>query len=117
MHVVGDAGLLHNLRHLPRAAARFATLPDGSRLPIIGMGTIQMDGFSIPNVYLVEGVTVNLVLVSRLATEHDICCCFYRNRCQLTLLADGQARVVGEAMLEEDGVYSLRFLRVPEATA
>ncbi|CAD6255756.1 unnamed protein product [Miscanthus lutarioriparius] len=117
MHVVGDAGLLHHLRYLPRAAARFATLPDGSRLPIIGVGTIQMDGFSIPIVYLLEGVTVNLVSVSRLSTEHDICCCFYRNRCQLMLLADGWTGVVGEAVLDDDGIYGLRFLRVAEATA
>lgn len=119
MHVVGDARLLRHLRRpLPQAEeARFATLPDGSRVPITGKGTIQMHGFVIPNVYLVEGLTVNLVSVGRLAMEHGICCCFWGNRCQLMVLADGRMRVVGEAVLEDDGVYGLRFLRIPGATA
>ncbi|KAL6908170.1 hypothetical protein ACP4OV_002340 [Aristida adscensionis] len=115
IHVVGDARLLRGIRRLPGAAARYATLPDGTRLPIAGVGAIQTRGFRIPDVYLVEGVTVNLISVGRLATNHDICCCFYRNRCQLMALAGG-ARV-GEAVLDEDGVYRLAFLRVPGAAA
>jgi hypothetical protein len=115
LHVVGDRRLLRGLRHLPRDAdaARFATLPDGSRLPIIGVGTIHINGFNIPEVYLVDGVTVNLVSVGQLATNHNICCCFYRNRCQLVMLGDGTR--VGEALLDDDGVYGLRFLQVPAA--
>ncbi|RCV39552.1 hypothetical protein SETIT_8G233800v2 [Setaria italica] len=111
MHAVGDPSLLSGLHHLPQDATRSATLPDGSQLPIIGVGTIQMNGFNIPDVYLVDGVTVNLISVGRLATNHNISCCFYSNRCRLVMLGDGTR--VGEAVLDDDGVYGLRFLQVP----
>uniref|UniRef100_A0A0D3HPX3 Uncharacterized protein n=1 Tax=Oryza barthii TaxID=65489 RepID=A0A0D3HPX3_9ORYZ len=89
----------------------WATLPDNSQLRVVGIGVIEMDGFRIPNVSLVEGLRKNLISVSQLDRDHGLCSCFRKRMCEV-MTAGGT--VVGGAILEDDNLYLLRYLEVPK---
>uniref|UniRef100_A0A0E0MI60 Retrovirus-related Pol polyprotein from transposon TNT 1-94-like beta-barrel domain-containing protein n=1 Tax=Oryza punctata TaxID=4537 RepID=A0A0E0MI60_ORYPU len=109
MHVVGDKRILRevNLFKVPS----WATLPDNSQLRVVGIGVIEMGGFRIPNVSLVEGLRKNLISVSQLDRDHGLCSCFRERMCEV-MTAGGT--VVGGAILEDDNLYVLRYLQVPK---
>lgn len=107
-HAVGDILLLQGFQ--PYRPPLVATLADGSSLRILGIGHIQRDNLSIPNVYLVEGVRDGLISTPQLDTHHGLVSCFGNGVCRI-MEADGTE--VGGAILEQDGSYVLRYLEVP----
>nr|BBF89300.1 hypothetical protein [Oryza barthii] len=109
MHVVGDYRILREVNLFN--VHSWATLPDNSQLRVVGIGVIEMDGFRIPNVSLVEGLRKNLISVSQLDRDHGLCSCFRKRMCEV-MTAGGT--VVGGAILEDDNLYLLRYLEVPK---
>lgn len=67
IHTVGEARLLTGIDLF--SIDKWDVLPDGTRLRIVGTGTMQMDGFSIPKVHHVDGLKKNLISVSQLDKE------------------------------------------------
>nr|BBF89477.1 hypothetical protein [Oryza glaberrima]BBF89489.1 hypothetical protein [Oryza glaberrima] len=107
VHVVGDYRMLKNIR-LFYGASRCVTLADRSPLPVVGVGTLELPGFSIPDVYLVAGLRTNLISVSQLDRRHGLCCFFFNEQCRVI---NFHHRDIGGAILE-DGLYVLKFLEV-----
>ncbi|KAF0896441.1 hypothetical protein E2562_024310 [Oryza meyeriana var. granulata] len=103
MSVTGDFRAIYSV---PQAQV---TLPDGSQLLIVGVGTIETERFSIPNVYLVAGLKTNLISVSQLDKRHGLCCAFFHNHCRVI---NSNGELVGGAILQENGLYVLSFLKV-----
>lgn len=107
-NVVFNPALLINQRDPPAGTDQFV-VADGVRLTVIGYGDIEMENFKIPDVYLVRGLTVNLISVGHLASSHKVCICFAGNECNL-MLSDG--RRIGDAIRRDDNQYLLRFLEI-----
>jgi len=110
MHAVGDYRLLRGVKLYTTPI--WVTLPDDTRRCIAGIGRIEWENFSIPNVYLVEGFQKSLISISQLDRDHGMHSTFGQGIGRI-MLADGT--VVGGAFLDEnDGMYVFRFLEVPE---
>jgi len=107
-HAVGNILLLEGFQ--PYSPPLVAQQADGSYLRVLGIGRIQRDNFSIPNVSLVEGLRDGLISTPQLDTDHDLISCFGNGICRI-METDGTE--VGGAILESDGCYVLRFLNVP----
>jgi hypothetical protein len=107
-NAVFNAEMLINRRDPPAGMNQFMGA-DGSRMAVIGFGDIKMENIRIPDVYLVQGLTVNLISVGQLASNHKVCCCFSGNECNL-MLSDGSR--IGGAIRCDDNQYMLRFLQI-----
>ncbi|OEL27124.1 hypothetical protein BAE44_0011857 [Dichanthelium oligosanthes] len=109
MHAVGDRTLLQGLQLY--AIPKVVTLPNGTAQSVLGIGHLKSETFSVPNVSLVEGFQKSLISISQLDRFHGMHSCFGKGKAEI-MLHDGT--VVGGAFLDEsDGMYVLRFLKVP----
>ncbi|XP_047088994.1 uncharacterized protein LOC124700972 [Lolium rigidum] len=107
-HMVCNASMLINHRAPPAGTDQFMAA-DGSLMHVAGYGDIEMENFRILDVYHVQGLTVNLISVGQLATNHKVSACFTGNECNLKL-SDG--RRIGGAIRRDDNQYILRFLEI-----
>uniref|UniRef100_A0A0A9E127 C3H1-type domain-containing protein n=1 Tax=Arundo donax TaxID=35708 RepID=A0A0A9E127_ARUDO len=110
MHAVGDYRFLRGVELF--TSPMCATLPDGTELRIVGIGRIEWEHFSVPNVYLVDGFQKSLISISQLDRDHGMRAYFGNGNCEI-MQADGITRA-GGGMLEDDGMYVLHFLNVPK---
>ncbi|XP_062205043.1 uncharacterized protein LOC133907062 [Phragmites australis] len=109
-HVVCDYRLLVNCRAPP--AGKNVRIADGSLMPVRAVGTINIPGFCIPEVYFVPGAALNLISPGQLAVDHKINSALDAVSC---ILWTGQRiDLVGEGIRDErHGLYRLTFLVVP----
>ncbi|TKW02428.1 hypothetical protein SEVIR_8G243600v4 [Setaria viridis] len=107
-HAVGNILLLEGFQ--PYHPPKEGRVADGSRVRILGIGRIQRGNFSIPNVFLVEGVQDVLISTPQLDADHGLITCMGNGICKI-MEADGTE--VGGAIREVDRSYVLRYLEVP----
>ncbi|KAL6841037.1 hypothetical protein ACP4OV_029006 [Aristida adscensionis] len=110
----GDNMLLRDVQLL--SAPKLITAANGSQLRATSMGRIECEHFSIPHVYIVEGISNCVISVSWLVMAHGLQVYFSRHVCKIKL-QDGT--LVGGGFLKPargNGFwYDLRFLKVPES--
>ncbi|KAL6908154.1 hypothetical protein ACP4OV_002324 [Aristida adscensionis] len=80
-HMVGNPGILSNLRDLEHAVA--IRIADGFSLTATRIGDIAIRGVYIKDVYLVPGLATNLISVPQLVGE-DVVCTFRKNYVDLS---------------------------------
>ncbi|RCV39540.1 hypothetical protein SETIT_8G232700v2 [Setaria italica] len=108
-HIISNEELLEDFQEYP--TPRMARLGDGTNVPIVGFGKMRTEAFNIPHVEFAPDLKLNFVSVNQLDRDHRLSCCF-RNKDFEIRKDDGT--VVGAGVREDNGVYVLQNLHVPE---
>lgn len=107
-----DPEFLTGLRLPP--AGMMVTFGSGSVLPVAAVGEIRQPRFSIPDVYLVPGLTLNLISARQLDRGSGIYAVFCNGRCGLWDARPGRGLdLVGVSAVDvARDMYRLSFLLV-----
>lgn len=106
-HATGNRALLSGFKSVDGLNIHTG---DGVRMPVCGRGCVITDAVVLPNVLFVPGLKKNIVSVSQL-TQLGCSIVFKRDACYISGATDGTT--IGKALVGENGMFKLEFLKVP----